>query len=334
MSKNFHVAIVGATGAVGLELIRILECRNFPVSQLTLLASPRSLGQTLRFHKEEIAIQTLDTSVFDGVNLAFFCAGSNISQHYAHIATTAGAIVIDNSSAFRMESTVPLIIPEINGTEVKYHRGVIANPNCTTIITLMGLHPLHQVFNVKRIFASSYQAVSGSGTRGIVELRQQAKALLNHHHNVERKVYPYQIAFNVLPHVENFLDSGYTQEEVKIQNESRKILNLPGFLASVTCVRVPVYRAHSIAVFAEFAQSVFLDVVMDALSRAPGLRLVDNLASNQYPMPLNVEGQEECAIGRLRLDSAMKNGLAFWICGDQLLKGAALNAVQIAELLI
>lgn len=334
MSKKFHVAIVGATGAVGLELIRVLERRNFPVSKLTLLASPRSLGKILQFHKKEIATQTLDIGVFDGVDFAWFCAGSKISERYAHIASKAGAVVIDNSSAFRMESTVPLIIPEINGVDVQAHRGIIANPNCTTIITLMGLYPLHKIFHVRRVFAASYQAVSGSGTQGISELYHQARAILSHHQNLERKVYPHQIAFNVLPHVENFLDSGYTQEEMKMQNESRKILNFPAFRASLTCVRVPVYRAHSIAVFAEFEKAPSLNIATAILSKAPGLRLVDNVVSNQYPTPLSVEGKEECAIGRLRLDAAMENGLAFWICGDQLLKGAALNAVQIAELLI
>ncbi|ALJ56351.1 Aspartate-semialdehyde dehydrogenase [Candidatus Xiphinematobacter sp. Idaho Grape] len=334
MSKRFHVAVVGATGAVGLELIRVLQCRNFPVSQITLLASPRSSGKIFPFRKGEVTVQVLDTSSFRGVDFAWFCAGSKISKHYAHIAAEAGAVVIDNSSAFRMDPAVPLVIPEINGEEAQHHRGIIANPNCTTTITLMGLYPLHRAFNVRRVFASSYQAVSGSGTRGISELHQQVRALLVRHKNVERRVYPYQIAFNVLPHVENFLDSGYTQEEVKMQSEGRRILHLPKFLASVTCVRVPVYRAHSVAVFAEFEKPVSLEVAVETLSRAPGLRLVDDMASHRYPTPLGVEGKEECEIGRLRLDSAMENGLAYWVCGDQLLKGAALNAVQIAELLI
>jgi len=268
------------------------------------------------------------------VDFAWFCADNKISKRYVPIAAEEGAVVIDNSSAFRMDPTVPLVIPEINGEEAQHHKGIIASPNCTTTITLIGLYPLHQAFDVKRIFASSYQAVSGSGTQGISELNQQVHALLACHQNVERKIYPHQIAFNVLPHVENFLDSGYTQEEVKMQNEGRRILHLPKFRASVTCVRVPVYRAHSIAVFAEFEKPVSLEMAVEALRRAPGLRLVDDVAGNYYPTPLGVEGKEECEIGRLRLDSAMENGLAYWICGDQLLKGAALNAVQIAELLI
>lgn len=334
MSKRFHVAIVGATGAVGLELTRVLQCRNFPVSQLTLLASPRSSGKVLRFRKEEVIVQALDAGSFGGVDFAWFCAGSEIAKNYAHFAVEAGTVVIDNSSAFRMDPMVPLVIPEINGEEAQYHKGIIANPNCTTIITLMGLYPLHKAFDVKRVFAASYQAVSGSGTQGISELHQQVRSLLAGHQSVGRRVYPYQIAFNVLPQVESFLDSGYTQEEVKMQNEGRRILHLPKFRASATCVRVPVYRAHSVAVFAEFEKPVSLKVAMEALSEAPGIRLVDDMASNCYPTPLNVEGREECEIGRLRLDSAMENGLAYWICGDQLLKGAALNAVQIAELII
>jgi len=334
ISKRFHVAVVGATGAVGLELIRVLQHRNFPVSQLTLLASPRSSGKVLRFHKEEVIVRALEASSFTRVDFAWFCADNKISKRYVPIAAEEGAVVIDNSSAFRMDPTVPLVIPEINGEEAQHHKGIIASPNCTTTITLIGLYPLHQAFDVKRIFASSYQAVSGSGTQGISELNQQVHALLACHQNVERKIYPHQIAFNVLPHVENFLDSGYTQEEVKMQNEGRRILHLPKFRASVTCVRVPVYRAHSIAVFAEFEKPVSLEMAVEALRRAPGLRLVDDVAGNYYPTPLGVEGKEECEIGRLRLDSAMENGLAYWICGDQLLKGAALNAVQIAELLI
>ncbi len=332
MSKTFHVAIVGATGAVGLEIMQVLERRNFPISKLTLLASSRSLGRSLSFGDQKIVVRELNDSAFLGVDFALFSANGKISQKYAPIAREAGAIVIDNSSAFRMDLQVPLVIPEINGADAKQHQGIIANPNCTTAITLMGLYPLHCAFGVKRIFASSYQAVSGSGAQAIQELEQQVRSI-GKGESVEKQVYPHQIAFNVLPHVDAFLDSGYTKEEMKMQNEGRRIMHLPQFRASVTCVRVPVYRAHSIAVSAEFEKSVSLDVARSVLMRAPGIKLVDDTVSNLYPLPLNVEGKDACEVGRLRLDCALDNGLAFWICGDQLLKGAALNAVQIAELL-
>lgn len=332
MNKTFHVAIVGATGAVGVEIIRVLERRNFPISKLTLLASSRSAGKVLKFRGEEIAIQTLSASAFAGVDFALFSAGSDISKHYAHVATESGAVVIDNSSAFRMDPKIPLIIPEINGADARHHQGIIANPNCTTIIVLMGLYPLHRTFGVKRIFASSYQAVSGSGALAIEELQQQVHSVV-HRREVAIHVYPHQIAFNAFPHVDSFLDSGYTKEEMKMQNEGRRIMHLPQFRASVTCVRVPVYRAHSASVSAEFEKPISLDAARVLLNKAPGLQLVDDPLSNLYPTPLNVEGKDDCEIGRLRMDCAMDNGLTFWICGDQLLKGAALNAVQIAELL-
>jgi aspartate-semialdehyde dehydrogenase len=332
MSRKLHVAIVGATGAVGIEMMKTLERRNFPVDQLTLLASSRSVGKTLPFHGEEVPVQKLTPDSFAGINVALFSAGSSISKEFAPIAAKAGAVVIDNSSAFRMDPEVPLVVPEINGADIKKNRHIIANPNCTTAITLMALWPLHKEFRVKRIFASSYQAVSGTGAQAIEELRQQIAAHVAGQ-PIEAKVYPHQIAFNVLPHVDSFLENGYTKEEMKMQNEGRRIMHHPTFKASVTCVRVPVYRAHSVAVNAEFERPVSLTEARDVLSQAPGLDLIDDPAKCEYPLPLSVAGQDNCQVGRLRYDCALENGLAFWVAGDQLLKGAALNAVQIAELI-
>jgi aspartate-semialdehyde dehydrogenase len=327
-----NIAIVGATGAVGQEMIRVLEARNFPVWRLALFASARSAGQTLRFDGTEVRVQELTADSFKGVDLALFSAGSDISKRFAPLAVQAGAVVIDNSSAFRMDPDVPLVVPEINGADVYGHNGVIANPNCTTAITLMALWPLHQAFGVTRIWASSYQAVSGTGAQAIKELEDQVAAIVAGR-PVTRKVYPHQIAFNVLPHVDSFVPDGYTREEMKLGIEGRKIMHHQSFRASVTCVRVPVYRAHSVAVSAEFERPVTVEEAHAVLARAPGLDIVDDLVNNTYPMPLNVAGRDNCAVGRLRIDCAMDNGLAFWVVGDQLLKGAALNAVQIAELL-
>jgi aspartate-semialdehyde dehydrogenase len=330
MSQKLHVAIVGATGAVGIELLKLLAKRNFPVGKLTLLASARSAGKTLPFAGASLTVQELTETSFQGVDVALFSAGGSISKKYAPIAVQSGAVVVDNSSAFRMDAEVPLVVPEINGADIKKHRGIIANPNCTTAITLMALHPLHQEFRVKRIIASSYQAVSGTGAQAIVELERQVAAIAGGQ-PVEKKVYPHQIAFNVLPHVDSFLDTGYTKEEMKMQNEGRRIMHHPTFKASVTCVRVPVYRAHSVAVSAEFEKSVSLDRAREVLKKAPGLDLVDRPELNEYPLPLYCAEQDNCQVGRLRYDCALDNGLAFWVSGDQLLKGAALNAVQIAE---
>jgi len=332
MSKNLHVAIVGATGAVGIEMIKTLEKRNFPVGELTLLASARSAGKKLPFRGSDIAIKELRADSFAGVDIALFSAGGSISKEFAPHAVKAGAVVVDNSSFYRMDPDVPLVVPEINGADVKKHKGIIANPNCTTAITLMALYPLHQEFRVKRIFASSYQAVSGTGAQAIEELRQQVQAIASGQ-PVEKKVYPHQIAFNVLPHVDSFLDTGYTKEEMKMQNEGRRIMHHPTFKASVTCVRVPVYRAHSISVSAEFERPVSLKEAREVLARAPGLDVVDDPAKAEYPLPLYAAEKDNCEVGRLRLDCALDNGLAFWVAGDQLLKGAALNAVQIAELI-
>ena len=330
--KNYHIAIVGATGAVGAELLRVLEKRGFPVASVRAIASARSAGKAVRFQGESIPVQELGNASFDKIDIAFFSAGAETSRKYVPIACQADAIVIDNSSVFRMEPHVPLVIPEINPEDVPRHRGLIANPNCTTGVTLMALYPLHRMFGVRRIFAASYQAVSGSGARAINELTQQIKDA-GENRQPAPQVYPHPIAFNLLPHVDCFTETGYTKEEMKLQNESRKIMHLPEFRASVTCVRVPVYRAHSVAVSAEFERPVSLDLAREALAKAAGLELIDEPKKNRYPMPLTVAGKDDCQVGRVRVDCALENGLSFWVSGDQLLKGAALNAVQIAELL-
>jgi aspartate-semialdehyde dehydrogenase len=333
MNRNPHVAVVGATGAVGIEMIKTLEKRAFPVGKLTLLASARSAGKTLKFKGQPIEVKELTKESFHGIDIALFSAGGGISREFAPIAAKAGCVVVDNSSAFRMDDTVPLVIPEINAADVKQHRGIIANPNCTTAVTLMALYPLHQAFGVKRIFASSYQAVSGTGAKAIEELDRQVQQVV-HGKSVTKEVYPHQIAFNVLPQVDTFLPSGYTKEEMKMENEGRRIMHHPSFRASVTCVRVPVYRAHSVAVSAEFEKPVTVDAARKVLQSAPGLKVRDNPGDNDYPMPLDVAEKDDCEVGRLRLDCALENGLCFWVSGDQLLKGAALNAVQIAEELL
>jgi aspartate-semialdehyde dehydrogenase len=333
MNKQPHVAVVGATGAVGVEMIKTLEKRNFPVGKLTLLASARSVGKKLKFKGQDITITELTKDSFKGIDIALFSAGGSISKEFAPIAAKAGCVVVDNSSAFRQDDNVPLVVPEINGSDVKLHKGIIANPNCTTAITLMALYPLHQAFGCKRIFASSYQAVSGTGAKAIEELKRQIEEIVAGK-AVTKEVYPHQIAFNVLPHVDSFLPTGYTKEEMKMENEGRKIMHHPNFHASVTCVRVPVYRSHSVAVNAEFDKPVTVDSARTVLKRAPGLDLVDEPENKKYPMPLFTSEKYNCEVGRIRKDCALENGLAFWVSGDQLLKGAALNAVQIAEELL
>ena len=332
MKKEYHIAVAGATGAVGAELLRVLERRNFPVATIRALASGKSAGKNVPFRNQSIPVEELDKNSFHKIDIAFFSAGGERSRTFVPIARDAGAVVIDNSSTFRMDPEVPLVIPEINPEDVKKHRGVIANPNCTTAVALMALYPLHRAFGVRRVFASSYQAVSGSGARAIAELKEQVQASADNR-GVLPQVYPHPIAFNVLPHVDTFLEDGYTKEEMKMQNEGRKIMHLPEFRASVTCVRVPVYRAHSVAISAEFEKPVSIEEAHEVLAKAPGLELVDEPQKNRYPMPVDVAGKDNCQVGRVRRDCAFENGLAFWVSGDQLLKGAALNAVQIAELL-
>ncbi len=330
--KSQHVAIVGASGAVGQEFLDVLARRRFPVASLRLLGSERSAGQTMRYAGETLTVERLTAQSFGGIDVALFSAGGGVAREFAPAAVRSGAVVIDNSSHFRMDPDVPLVVPPINGADAAVHRGIIANPNCTTAVTLMALAPLHRAFGVRRVFASSYQAVSGTGARAIAELRLQVEAIAAGK-EARAEVYPHQIAFNVLPQVDVFLDNSYTKEEMKMQGESRRILHLPDFRASVTCVRVPVYRAHSVAVSAEFARPVSLEQARAVLAGAPGLRVVDDPGRQQYPMPLHCAGQDDCAVGRLRLDCALDNGLAFWVSGDQLLRGAALNTVEIAELL-
>jgi aspartate-semialdehyde dehydrogenase len=330
--KECHVAIVGATGAVGAELLRVLERRSFPVKTLRPIASSRSSGKMISFRGETIGVEQLNERVFEKIDIVFFSAGGDVSRKWVPVARDSGAVVIDNSSVFRMEPEVPLVIPEINGEDVKQHHGIIANPNCTTAVALMAIYPLHRVFGVRRVFAASYQAVSGSGQRAINELKEQVAAAAQDRQS-PAQVYPHPIAFNVLPHVDVFLESGYTKEEMKMQNEGRKIMHAPEFRASVTCVRVPVYRAHSVAVNAEFDKPISVEHAREVLAKAPGLELVDEPQNSRYPMPLTVAGKDNCEVGRVRIDCALENGLAFWVSGDQLLKGAALNAVQVAELL-
>jgi len=333
MSKTYNVAVVGATGAVGIEMIKTLEKRNFPVGKLTLLASAKSVGKKLKFHGADVAVQELTKDSFAGIQFALFSAGGSISKEFAPIAVKAGCVVVDNSSFFRMDPNVPLVVPEVNGADAKNHKGIIANPNCTTAIALMALYPLHQAFGCTRIFASSYQAVSGTGAKAIAELEKQVDQVVKGQ-PVTREVYPHQIAFNVLPQVDSFLPTGYTKEEMKMENEGRKIMHHPGFKASVTCVRVPVYRAHSIAVTAEFEKPITPEAALAVLKKAPGLDVIDNPAKSEYPLPLYQAEKYNCAVGRIRKDCALANGLSFWVSGDQLLKGAALNAVQIAELFV
>src|SRR5476649_1132763 len=333
MNQQPHVAVVGATGAVGIEMIKTLEKRNFPVGKLTLLASARSAGKTLKFRGADVVVKELTNDSFAGVDIALFSAGGGISKEFAPIAVKAGCVVVDNSSAFRMDENVPLVIPEINAADVKKHKGIIANPNCTTAVTLMALYPLHQAFGVKRVFASSYQAVSGAGAQAIEELKRQVSEIVSGK-PATKETFPHQIAFNVIPQVDSFLPNGYTKEEMKMENEGRKIMHHPAFRASVTCVRVPVYRSHSVAMSGEFEKPVSVEAARAILKKAPGLDLVDEPENKKYPMPLFTSEKDNCGVGRIRMDCALDNGLCFWVSGDQLLRGAALNAVQIAEELL
>ncbi len=328
-----HVAIVGATGAVGVEMLLCLEQRNFPIGKLTLLASARSAGKRVPFRGEELVVQELTHDSFAGVDIALFSAGGGISLEFGPSAAAAGAIVIDNSSAFRMDPDVPLVVPEINPAAAKNPaRGIIANPNCTTIISLMALAPLHDAFGLESVIASSYQAVSGSGAQGIVELEEQVQAIANNR-PFEPRVYPRQIAFNVIPQVDSFTDNGYTKEEMKMANEGRKILGHPSLKVSCTCVRVPVYRSHSISITARFTRPVDPDAARAAYEGRPGVRVVDDPSQKLFPVPLDTTGKDDCLVGRVRTNLVLDNALDLWVVGDQVRKGAALNAVQIAEIL-
>ncbi len=333
MPNEPTVAVAGVTGAVGQEMLACLEGRGFPVGRLKPLASARSAGKTVRFRGEDITVEELTTASFAGVDIALFSAGGGVSKEFAPAAAEAGAVVIDNSSAFRMDPEVPLVVPEINPGDAAAHHGIIANPNCTTIVTLMGLNPLHREWGARSVIAASYQAVSGSGAGGIAELEAQVKAIAEGR-PVERQVYPCQIAFNVIPQVDSFLDGGYTKEEMKMQNEGAKILGAPGFKASVTCVRVPVYRSHSIAVTAVFDSEPDVARARELIDAAPGVRVCDDPAAGLFPTPLDTTEQDDCLVGRIRKDIVLDKALTFWVVGDQVRKGAALNAVQIAELLV
>lgn len=328
-----HVAIVGATGAVGVEMLLCLEQRNFPLGKLKLLASARSAGKKMIFRGEEILVEELTHDSFAGVDIALFSAGGGISLEFGPSAAAAGAVVIDNSSAFRMEADVPLVVPEINPEAAKNHpRGIIANPNCTTIISLMALKPLHDAFGLRSIIASTYQAVSGSGAQGIIELEEQMKAI-QAGEPVTLKVYPRQIAFNVIPQVDSFTDNGYTKEEMKMLHEGRKILGHADLKVSCTCVRVPVYRSHSVSITAVFEKPINAESARAAFEGKPGIQVIDDPANKVFPVPLDTTGKDDCLVGRIRKNLVLENALDLWVVGDQVRKGAALNAVQIAELL-
>lgn len=328
-----HVAIVGATGAVGVEMLLCLEQRNFELSDLTLLASARSAGKTVIFRGKEIVIKELTHDSFQGIDIALFSAGGDISKEFAPSAAAAGAVVIDNSSAFRMDERVPLVVPEINPEAAKNRpKGIIANPNCTTIISLMALAPLHERFGLESVIASSYQAVSGSGAQGIVELEEQVKAIANGQ-SFTPKVYPRQIAFNVIPQVDVFTENGYTKEEMKMAYEGRKILGHPDLKVSCTCVRVPVYRSHSVSITAKFFKEPDLEAARNAFVGKPGIQVKDDPSQKLFPVPLDTTGKDDCLVGRIRKNLVLENALDLWVVGDQVRKGAALNAVQIAEIL-
>lgn len=326
----YKVGIVGVTGAVGQEILALLASRNFPVEELRPLASARSAGKTIEFGGKTWTIREATPEAFEGLDFAIFSAGGSISKALAPEAAKRGCIVIDNSSAFRMDPNVPLVVPEINAHALKSHKGIIANPNCSTAIALMGLYPLHKAFGLKRFFASTYQAVSGTGAAAMEELKNQVKAWATGD-AIESSVYPYQIAFNLLPHVDAFLEDGYTKEEMKMLNEGRKIMELPEMVCTCTCVRVPVFRAHSISIDAEFEKPVSVDAARKAIAEFVGAEVQDDPANKVYPMPLFYQNKVKCGVGRIRKNTAFENGLALWVCGDQLWKGAALNAIQIAE---
>lgn len=332
MSKKYRVGIVGATGAVGQELLDLLVSRNFPMESLRLLASSRSAGKKIQHAGKTYVVEETTPECFDTLDIAIFSAGGTPSKVFAPEAAKRGCVVIDNSSAFRMEPDVPLIVPEVNPHAIKNHKNIIANPNCTTAISLMALCPLHREFGLKRFFAATYQAVSGTGVAAMRELENQVRQYANGE-PITHEVYPYQIAFNVIPHVDVFLENGYTKEELKMLNESRKILEAPHIMNSTTCVRVPVMRAHSVAINAEFEKSVSVERAREVIAAFPGAELCDDVENKKYPMPLFYQRKQKCGVGRIRKDLVFENGLSFWVAGDQLWKGAALNAVQIAELL-
>lgn len=332
MKNGLKIAIAGATGAVGVEMMRCLEQRAFPLASLKLLASSRSAGKKVPFRGKELTVEELTEDSFQDIDIALFSAGSGISKRFAPHAVKAGAVVVDNSSAFRMDEGVPLVVPEINGEDAKQHHGIIANPNCTTIVALMGLYPLHRAWEVQCLVASSYQAVSGTGQTGIEELDRQMEAVV-HGRPAERRVYRHQIVSNCIPAIGDVVENGYTNEEMKMQNEGRKILHCPGLKASVTCVRVPVHRSHSVAVTVQFREKPDVEEARRLIDGAAGVRVIDDRVNHVFPTPLDSTHGDDCLVGRIREDLVFDHGLSLWVVGDQVRKGAALNAVQIAELL-
>ena len=331
--KQYTVAILGATGAVGREMMKILEERAFPVKELILLASARSAGKTLTFRGEEVTIREATDDAFQGVDIVLGAAENDIAQRFAPAITAAGAVFVDNSSAFRLDPKVPLIVPEVNPQDVKNHQGIISNPNCSTIITVTAVNALNSIAPIRAMTASTYQAVSGAGAGGPVELEAEVEALRQGQH-YQPKVFTHQIAYNLIPQIGGEQTAGYTSEEMKLQNEGRKIMHLPELKVSCTCVRVPVVRSHSISVSLRYDRPVSVEEARTVIAKAPGCLLVDDLAAHCYPMPLETSGQDLVFVGRIRPDLTDENGLCLWCCGDQVRKGAATNAVQIAQLLI
>ena len=331
--KQYTVAVLGATGAVGQEMMKILEERNFPVGQLIPLASARSAGKTLKFRGEDVVIREAKDDAFQGVDIVLGAAENDIAQKFAPAIVKAGAVFVDNSSAFRLDPNVPLIVPEINPEDVKNHHGIISNPNCSTIITVTAVNALNALSPIRTMTASTYQAVSGAGAGGPIELMNEVEAL-REGKTYEPKVFSHQIAYNLIPQIGGEQFEGYTSEEMKMQNEGRKIMHLPELKVSCTCVRVPVVRSHSISVSLHFDKHISVEEARAAIAGAPGCRLVDDLKNKQYPMPLDTSNQDIVFVGRIRPDLTDDNGLCLWCCGDQVRKGAATNAIQIAELLI
>lgn len=332
--KTYNVAILGATGAVGQEMLKILVERNFPINELRLLASARSAGKKIVVSDKEYTVQETTEDSFEGIDIVLGAAENNIAERFLPKAVEAGAIVVDNSSAYRLNPDVPLIIPEVNPEDVKNHKGIIANPNCATIIGLVALAPLHRYAKAKRMVVSTYQAVSGAGVNGIKELDAQIDAI-RQNKDVDIKTFQYQIAYNLIPQIGSFNEEGYSSEEMKMQNEGRKILSTPELCVNCTCVRVPIYRSHSESIFVEFEDEISVDKARELLKDADGVKLVDHPSNKEYPMPLDTTNQDLVYVGRIRKDmSGHKNALSFWCCGDQVRKGAATNAVQIAELVI
>lgn len=331
--KTYTVAVLGATGAVGQEMIKILQERNFPVGKLVPLASARSAGKTVRFRGEDVTIQEATETAFAGVDIVLGAAENDIAKKFAPDIVKSGAVFVDNSSAFRLDPKVPLIVPEVNPEDVKNHQGIISNPNCSTIITVTAVNALNAISPIRSMTASTYQAVSGAGAGGPIELMAEVDAL-REGKTYEPKVFSHQIAFNLIPQIGGEQFEGYTSEEMKMQNEGRKIMHLPELKVSCTCVRVPVVRSHSISVSCHFDVPVTVEQVRQAIAKAPGCKLVDDLQNKQYPMPLDTSDQDIVFVGRIRPDLTDDNGVCLWCCGDQVRKGAATNAIQIAELLI